>query len=246
MSSKSQLRKSRNSWKEKAKRDAEKRRYLERENKRLLGTRNGHKERANKAELQLEVYQKQERNLVIKSKADLVYVALQLFLVARIGFRAVSRVLGVLQKYLGLEHVPCPQTIINWITRLSIVKMQRPFEFVGAKPSGNMFSNGFFWMIDVSIGLGEGKILSVLALNIHYHQLNSGAPSLKNVHCVGVSVSASWDGESIAAFLQKIISVIGKPTAFIKDGGTDLGMAVRILGEKGLHALGSELISISL
>ncbi|MBF0208637.1 MAG: hypothetical protein HQK53_17340 [Oligoflexia bacterium] len=243
MSSKARIIKSRNLWKQKAKNNADRNRYLERENKRLRGRGNEYKEKAYKVELKLKIYQQQNLNLTIKNKTDLVYLALQLFITARIGFRAVSRVLEVLQKYLGLERIPCPQTIINWITRLSIVKMERPFQIIGNRPCGDIFSNGFYWMIDVSIGLGVGKILSVLALNIHYHQFNSGAPSLKNVHCIGVSVAASWNGETIADFLKKIIEIRGRPSAFIKDGGTDLAKAVRILNEQGFHSLAIDDIS---
>jgi len=57
-------------------------------------------------------------------------------------------------------------------------------------------------MIDMSIGLGTGKILTVLALNAHHHQLSPAAPGLQNVHCMAVSVAYSWTGESIAAFLE--------------------------------------------
>ena len=51
-------------------------------------------------------------------------VTLELFVRARIGFRAVSRVLGVLAAPLGLPKAPCPQTVINWVTRLSIARLQ--------------------------------------------------------------------------------------------------------------------------
>ena len=43
-------------------------------------------------------------------KVDVVHVALQLFFVARIGFRAVSRVLTLLALALGIHKAPCPHT----------------------------------------------------------------------------------------------------------------------------------------
>ncbi len=43
----------------------------------------------------------------------------------------------------------------------------------------------------------------------------------------------SWNGEAIADFLQRVIGVLGRPVGFLKDGGTDLGKAVRLLGERG-------------
>jgi hypothetical protein len=98
-------------------------------------------------------------------------------------------------------------------------------------------------MIDISIGLGSGKILVVLALDMNHHVRKQGAPKLQNVCCVAVSVSASWTGEAIADFLQKVIAIIGRPVAYLKDGGKDLGKAVRILGERGFSSFSIDDIS---
>jgi hypothetical protein len=89
-------------------------------------------------------------------------------------------------------------------------------------------------MIDMSIGLGTGKILTVLALNAHHHQLSPDAPGLQDVHCMAVSVADSWTGDSIAAFLERLIASAGRPAAYLKDGGTDLQKAIRLLDEQGL------------
>ena len=96
------------------------------------------------------------------------------------------------------------------------------------------FCSGLIWMIDMSIGLGTGKILTVLALNAHHHRLSPVAPGLQDVHCMAVSVADSWTGESIAAFLGRLIASAGRPTAYLKDGGADLQKAVRLLDEQGL------------
>ena len=155
-------------------------------------------------------------------------MALSLFLVARIGFRAISRVFQVLCPQLGLVKAPCAQTVINWVARLSIVRTQLD----------SFCSKDSIWLIDLSIGLGAGKILSVLHLDLKHHEKNEYAPSLKNVECLGVSVAASWTGEAIADFLTKVIaSVGGAPCAFLKDGGSDLGKSVRLLGEQGTPCL---------
>jgi len=91
-------------------------------------------------------------------------------------------------------------------------------------------------MVDMSIALGAGKILSVLALGADHHKLFPDAPGFGHVHCIGVSVAVSWTGESIAAFLKRLISVIGRPAAYLKDGGTDLQRAVNLLGEEGISS----------
>ncbi len=112
--------------------------------------------------------------------------------------------------------------------------MKSSVQLVGSRINNDCFSNGFIWIVDASIGLGAGKILTVLALDVNHHANNKGAPTLQDVHCIGVSVASSWTGESVANFLQKIIAVLGRPAAYLKDGGTDLGKAVRLLNERGL------------
>jgi hypothetical protein len=96
------------------------------------------------------------------------------------------------------------------------------------------FSNGLLWMIDVSIALGSGKIVAVLALDAHHHHLIQAAPSLGQVRCLAVSVAASWTGETIADLLKRLIAQMGRPAAYLKDGGGDLHKAVALLGEQGL------------
>jgi hypothetical protein len=90
------------------------------------------------------------------------------------------------------------------------------------------------WMIDISIGLGSGKILAVLAFDAHHHQLESEAPTLRQVHCIGVAVATSWNGETIADFLKRLIATMGRPAASLKDNGSDLHKAVALLDEQSL------------
>jgi hypothetical protein len=98
-------------------------------------------------------------------------------------------------------------------------------------------SGGFIWMVDASIGLGAGKILAVLAVKADHYSVKGSAPSLKDVHCIAVGVAASWTGEAIAEFLLKSVKAVGRPVAFLKDGGRDLAKGVKILGEHGYWAI---------
>jgi len=243
MSSQSKLKRSREQWKQKASRRGDDNRYLRKELRRVKNERDTYKKRAHQAESQLKAPQHQDKRPAIGSKTDLVLMALQLFLVARIGFRAVSRVLAVLGHDLGIAKAPCPQTIINWVTRLSMVRLQSASSLTGSTLSQAPFSHGLIWMIDVSIGLGTGKMLAVLALDARHHQLHPAAPSLQQVHCLAVSVAASWTGETIADLLQRVIAVLGRPVAYLKDGGTELQKAVRLVGERGLASLAIDDIS---
>jgi len=242
VSIKSKLKKSRNNWKEKAIIRGKDLRYQRKENHRIKKARDQYKKQALEAKKQLEKERLKKAHTVC-DKEELVYISLSLFLVARIGFRAVSRVIGVLADYLGVTKAPCTQTIINWVTRLSIAKIQNCAGSVEAQITGNRFTNGLIFMIDTSIGLGSGKILAVLALDAKHHAFNESSPGLENVTCIAVSVASSWTGEKIADFLQKVIAVIGRPTAYLKDGGTDLAKAVRLLTERGLAGLSIDDIS---
>src|SRR4029450_13902718 len=96
-------------------------------------------------------------------KVDVVSLARQLFFVARIGFRAVSRVLSLLAWALGINKAPCPQTIINWVMRLAIVRIESARMLKGLPLRQAPFTNGLIWMLDISIGLGTGKMVAVLA-----------------------------------------------------------------------------------
>jgi len=154
--------------------------------------------------------------------------------VTRIGFRAVSRVLSLLALALGIKKAPCPQTIINGVIRLAIVRTQSACLLRGLPLSLAPFRNGLIWMIDSSIGLGTGKIVAVLSFDAPHHQLAPGALSVDCVHGIGVSVADSWTGDTIADLLGRLIAVMGRPAAYLKDGGGDLQQAVALLGEQDL------------
>ena len=174
--------------------------------------------------------------LVSRPKVEVVFLALQLFLVARIGFRAVSRVLSLLAWALGIKSAPCPQTIINWVIRLSIVRIEAARTLQGLPLSQAPFTNGLIWMLDISIAVGPSKMLAVLACDAQYHQRTPGALSLERVHCIGVGVAPSWSGETIAELLKRLIAQMGRPAAYLKDGGSELQKAVDLLGEQGLSS----------
>jgi hypothetical protein len=155
---------------------------------------------------------------------------------ARIGFRAVSRVLSLLAWLLGIQKAPCPQTVINWVIRLSIVRIEAARSCKGLPLSQTPLTHGLIWMLDISIGLGTGKMLAVLAFDAHHHQRTPGALSLEHVHCIGVCVADAWTGETIAELLGRLIAQMGRPVAYLKDGGGDLHKAVALLGDKGLSS----------
>ena len=230
MSQQSKLKQSRQQWKHKAKERAAQNRYLRKELERLRQER----DRAKQALKEAQEHLRQKEARPTHLKAHRVWLTLSLFAGARISFRAVSRVLYVLADWLGIGKAPCPQTVINWVMRLSIVRMQSVKLLQGAARHLIPFTNGLIWMIDTSITLGTGKLLSVVALDAHHYQLADGAPGFQHVRCVAVAVSPSWSGEGLADLLERVISVVGRPAAYLKDGGSELKKAVDLLSERGL------------
>ena len=243
MSQRSKLKKSRSQWKQKASQRANENRYLRKQLAQARAARDCHYNAFKKAQNLLHQQTIQNQGLAYLPKVEVVLLAITLFTVAHIGFRAVSRVLGTLAKPLGIKKAPCPQTIINWVTRLSLVRIQSASDLTGSTLNKVPFSNGLIWMIDMSIGLGAGKILTVLALDANHHKLFPEAPGLQKIRCIAVAVANSWTGETIADFLLRIIAIMGHPAAYLKDGGSDLRKAHRLVGEQGQPSLAIDDIS---
>ncbi len=233
MSQLSKVRHSRHQWQHKATQRADQNRYGRKQLARVKHERDRATTALKEAQARLGQLEAQSQGLAVQHKVDLVFLALQLFLVARIGFRAVSRVLSLLAVALGIQKAPCPQTVINWVTRLAIVRMQSVYMLKGSGLSQAPFSNGLIWMIDVSIALGAGKIVAVLALDAQHH-LTETAPGLPQVRCLAVAVAASWTGDTLADLLRRLIAVMGRPAAYLKDAGSDLHKAIDVLDAQGL------------
>jgi len=234
MSQFSKMKHSRNQWKEKTKKCSQGERYQRREKGRIKAQRDQLTHDLKASQARVRELEARLNGLAIRPKGEVIHLALQLFLEARISFRAVSRVLALLALALGIKKAPCPQTIINWVIRLTIVRIEAAQTLRGLPLTQAPFTNGLIWMIDISIGLGAGKIVAVLALDAHHHQLVRGAPALRHVHCVGVAVADSWTGETIAELLKRLIAQMGRPAAYLKDGGSDLHKAAALLEDEGL------------
>ena len=243
MSTYNKMKKRRDNWKGKAVKRQRELHYQKKENKRIKKERDHYKQAWRDTKKALEELKRRSKTLSVCDKTSVVFLTLQLFVVARIGFRAISRVLAVMAPQLGLAKAPCPQTIINWVARLAIVRMQDDMPRVDLRTGIPLFSRGFILLLDATIGLGQGKIMTVLALDTTHYLVHPGAPSLQQVKCVAVSVADTWTGETIAALLQKLIARIGSPVAYLKDGGTDLGKALRLLNGKGLGSVSIDDLS---
>jgi len=242
MSKISKLKKSNLNWKNKSVERASIIRYQKAQLKRIKEEREKYKIQFKQAQRELEEERK-KNSLPVCKKETLIFICLRLFLIGHIGFRGIARVLEILQKYLGILKVPCAQTIINWVTRYSLSKIWNYSGIPSICLDGKRFTNGGIWIMDISIALGVGKILTILELKLNHFENNQAAPTLEDINCVAISVAKSWTGEGIANFLEQVIHITGKPAAYLKDGGRDLMKAVRLLNERGLSSLSIDDVS---
>ena len=141
MSQLSKVKHSREQWKHKATQRGDRDRYQRKQIARITAERNRATTALKAAQARLRQRESQPQGLVALPKVDVVFLALQLFCVARISFRAVSRVLSLLAIALGIKKAPCPQTIINWVLRLSLVRIESARMLQGLPLSQAPFSN---------------------------------------------------------------------------------------------------------
>jgi len=124
MSQLSKIKHSRNQWKAKAKQRSDHHRYLRKQLARVKAERDHAKQDLKATQSRLRQLASQPQAVAVRPKVDVVWLCLQLFLAVRISFRAVCRVLTLLGPELGMQKAPCPQTVINWVSRLSIGRLE--------------------------------------------------------------------------------------------------------------------------
>jgi hypothetical protein len=152
---------SRKQWKGKATQRGDANRYLRKQIVRIKAERDQAKQALKATHARLHQLASQAQAMAVRPKVEVVCLALRLFLEVRISFRAVCRVLRLLAADLGITKAPCPQSVLNWVMRLSIVRIASARELRGLPLSHAPFSNGLIWMIELSLGLGSGKIVAV-------------------------------------------------------------------------------------
>ena len=126
MSQLSKVTYSRTQWKHKAKQRGDRERYRRKQDARNTAERNritpaleASQARQRQLEAQRGQLEAQLHEQITQPKVEVVLRTLPLFLVARIGCRAVARVLSLLAWALGIKKAPCPQScwIMNKRTR---------------------------------------------------------------------------------------------------------------------------------
>jgi len=177
-------------------------RYLRRELKRVKERLNETK--AENKELKKTVETLQQKTVAsTRPKEEVIETALKLLIDGCVSYRAVSRVMKIFSAELGLKKAPCVQTIINWSTRLAMAKVRSAADYLSPRFVDGHLVNNFIFLIDCSICIGSHKIFLVLAIDRDHYFRNGAAPTLQDVHCVGIATAETWTGDNVADFLKK-------------------------------------------
>src|SRR5256885_2878517 len=119
MSQLSKMRQSRNQWRAKAQTRGQGQRDQRQAHARLRLRYHQVTETLKATQARVRQLEAQLQALATRPKVEVVHLALQLFLEARISFRAVSRVLALLAGRPWLPHGPGPPTPLHFVTPLS-------------------------------------------------------------------------------------------------------------------------------
>jgi hypothetical protein len=212
-------------------------RYLRKERNRAKQNLKKNKKKIKQLEKQVEELSRKLNP--VRSKEEVVKIALTLLVHCGLSYRAVSRVMKALCEELGVSKAPSVQTIINWSIRLSMAKVHN-----GADQISSRFGGKFFLVIDSTICIGSHKIFAALAIRCDQYGQHGAAPGLQDTLCVGIATATTWTGDTITNFLKKVMDVVGTPKAIVKDGGSDLAKGSRLLGERGMNSSVSTMYRI--
>ena len=147
--------------------------------------------------------------------------AVLLFLVAFVSFSAIPKVMqiiGALQ--IGdVCWIPSCASPINWVYRFGLWRLSLT----------TRINERWLLLIDASIDLGAKKLLVALRVRLSALSARGGAITREDCEVIGLAVAAKWNGELVAEALKKIMKKVGIPDFVLKDGGGDLGKAMKLL-----------------
>lgn len=137
-------------------------------------------------------------------------IAIKCFLGSSAGFRALSNVFKILNKWVSSIAAPAASSIRQWLLKLGLYKLLQP------KHS----ENGWFFIVDTSIQMGPQKCVVVLGVkkdDLHSHF----CPTLSQVEALVVKPVCNTPGDVIYEILEEAATkVTGGPIhAIISDDG---------------------------
>lgn len=135
-----------------------------------------------------------------------------------VGFRAVPRVLAIINQFLELDiPVPTRDAVRLWNCRNGVAILQEPKK-----------SRDWIWMIDHSVKLGKMCVLVVLG--IEKDKVPRDKPLKRSdMSVLAVSPAPSRCKEEVRKQLQAVAVEFGSPVATICDGASELREAIGTL-----------------
>jgi hypothetical protein len=150
-------------------------------------------------------------------------ICIFMFIQGIISCRAVTRVLSFLQwaEQIAIAKSPHHSSVANWVCRAGL----------GVLNSVKPIPERWIAIIDTSISYCSKKLLVVLRIPLDHFKNNNCAPQLCHVECIGLVLGGQWNGDTVSASLSEIFAKAGRPSAILKDGGSDLMKGVRLWAE---------------
>jgi hypothetical protein len=228
MPQRSKLIRSRDEWKNKAVSRADKIRECRKTEKRLKGKIAELKRRVE--ELKQAAGGNQEKPVpavggIVKpgQPAETRTLCVLLVVQAVVSYRSVPRILDLLGVAMAfrLGWVPHFTAVINWTLRLGLglLKQVKAIDFP------------WLAIIDHSIDIGTKKALVVLRVTLDALSKRGGAIRLEDCECIGLKISETVNGESVARDLGEVFMRAGTPQCIVKDCDATLRKGVRLWSE---------------
>lgn len=143
---------------------------------------------------------------------------------AVVSYRSVPRILGLFDaaRVPGLGWVPHFTSVINWTLRLGLGLLNQ----VGP------IDAPWLAIVDHSIDIGTKKALVVLRVKLDALLKRGAAIRLGDCECIGLKISETVNGESVAMDLDEIFRRAGTPKGVVKDCDATLQKGVRLWSER--------------
>lgn len=126
------------------------------------------------------------------------------------------------QTPLRLSWIPHFTSVINWTLRLGL----------GLLKQVKSIDSPWLAILDHSIDIGTKKAFVVLRIPLDTLAKKGRAIRLEDCECIGLRVSETVNGDSVAHELGEIFEQAGHPAAIIKDCDYTLGKGVRLCMEQ--------------
>lgn len=157
----------------------------------------------------------------------MVSLSLELNLICNVSFRAIPKVLRLLNHYLpdlGISmslNVPHFSSVINWSLRLGYFLTLRQLHPMTKK---------WICIMDHTIQVGCKKAFVVLKVPVECFVAHR-ALQLTDVEVLYLKVQEKWNGNEVFSSLSYLFNITGNPSQVVVDGGPDLKKGLRLINE---------------